>query len=307
MPLSCGLDASLSLNSESVMSHALTDLLARLDLQEIGVDVFSGTSPQSGLLRVFGGLVVSQALVAASRTVSGRSPHSLHSYFLLPGDPAKPIRYEVERLRDGGSFSARRCVAKQDERTIFILTASFQSEEEGFDYAPSMPDVAQPDALADLEGLKAALGNKLPEGVRRYLERERPVDLRVVDLKRFAPKPAGAPPRTGQRIWMRAKGSLPDDPALHRAVLAYISDMTLLDVSLVPHDSSVFDGKVQAASLDHAIWFHRPFRADDWMLYDAEAQSTQGARGLCRGRLFSSSGHLIATTMQEGLIRPKAS
>ena len=307
MPLSCGLDASLSLNSESVMSHALTDLLARLDLQEIEVDVFSGTSPQSGLLRVFGGLVVSQALVAASRTVSGRSPHSLHSYFLLPGDPAKPIRYEVERLRDGGSFSARRCVAKQDERTIFILTASFQSEEEGFDYAPSMPDVAQPDALADLEGLKAALGNKLPEGVRRYLERERPVDLRVVDLKRFAPKPAGAPPRTGQRIWMRAKGSLPDDPALHRAVLAYISDMTLLDVSLVPHDSSVFDGKVQAASLDHAIWFHRPFRADDWMLYDAEAQSTQGARGLCRGRLFSSSGHLIATTMQEGLIRPKAS
>ena len=198
-------------------------------------------------------------------------------------------------------------MAKQDERTIFILTASFQSEEKGFDYAPSMPDVAQPDALADLEGLKAALGNKLPEGVRRYLERERPVDLRVVDLKRFAPKPAGAPPRTGQRIWMRAKGSLPDDPALHRAVLAYISDMTLLDVSLVPHDSSVFDGKVQAASLDHAIWFHRPFRADDWMLYDAEAQSTQGARGLCRGRLFSSSGHLIATTMQEGLIRPKAS
>jgi acyl-CoA thioesterase-2 len=307
MLLSYGLDAHLLLNSESDMSHTLTDLLARLDLQQVEADVFSGTSPQSGVMRVFGGLVVSQALVAASRTVTGRPPHSLHSYFLLPGDPAKPIRYEVERLRDGGSFSARRCVAKQDERTIFILTASFQSEEGGFDYAPSMPDVPPPDTLPDLDGLKAALGDKLPEGVRRYLERDRPVDLRIIDLKRFAPRPAGTPPRTGQRIWMRAKGALPDDPAVHRAMLAYISDMTLLDVSLVPHDSSVFDGKVQAASLDHAIWFHRPFRANDWMLYDAEAQSTQGARGLCRGRLFSSSGHLIATTMQEGLIRPKAS
>ena len=289
------------------MSQALADLLTRLDLQEIEPDVFSGTSPEAGLVRVFGGLVVSQALMAVSRTVPERPPHSLHSYFLLPGDPTKPIRYEVERLRDGGSFSARRCVAKQDGRTIFALTASFHAVEDGLDYAPTMPDVPQPETLPDLAGLTSALGGKMPEGVRRYLERERPIDLRIIDLKRFAPRPAGTPPRTGQRIWMRAKGSLPDDPAMHRAVLAYLSDMTLLDVALVPHDSSVFDKKVQAASLDHAIWFHRPFRADEWMLYDEEAQSTQSARGLCRGRLFSASGELIATTMQEGLIRPKAS
>ena len=289
------------------MSQALADLLTRLDLQEIEPDVFSGTSPEAGLVRVFGGLVVSQALMAVSHTVHERPPHSLHSYFLLPGDPTKPIRYEVERLRDGGSFSARRCVAKQDGRTIFALTASFHAVEDGLDYAPTMPDVPQPETLPDLAGLTSALGDKMPEGVRRYLERERPIDLRIIDLKRFGPRPAGTPPRTGQRIWMRAKGSLPDDPAMHRAVLAYLSDMTLLDVALVPHDSSVFDKKVQAASLDHAIWFHRPFHADEWMLYDEEAQSTQSARGLCRGRLFSASGELIATTMQEGLIRPKAS
>jgi acyl-CoA thioesterase-2 len=288
------------------MSQSLADLLTRLDLQEIEPDVFSGTSPQNGLVRVFGGLVVSQALVAVSRTVPERPPHSLHSYFLLPGDPTKPIRYEVERLRDGGSFSARRCVAKQDGRTIFALTASFHSVEDGLDYAPTMPNVPKPETLPDLAGLKAALGDKMPAGVRRYLERDRPIDLRIIDLSRFGPRPAGTPPRTGQRIWMRAKGSLPDDPAIHRATLAYLSDMTLLDTTLVPHDGSVFDGKVQAASLDHAVWFHRPFRADEWMLYDKEAQSTQSARGLSRGRLFSASGELIATTMQEGLIRPKA-
>ena len=289
------------------MSQALADLLTRLDLQEIEQDVFSGTSPRAGLVRVFGGLVVAQALVAVSRTVRERPPHSLHSYFLLPGDPTKPIRYEVERLRDGGSFSARRCVAKQDGRTIFALTASFHSYEDGLDYAPDMPDVPKAESLPDLAGLMAALGDKMPEGVRRYLERERPIDLRIIDLNRFAQRAAGTPPRTGQQIWMRAKGSLPDDPAIHRAILAYLSDMTLLDTTLVPHDSSVFDKKFQAASLDHAVWFHRPFRADEWMLYDKEAQSTQGARGLSRGRLFSASGELIATTMQEGLIRPKAS
>lgn len=289
------------------MSQALADLLTRLDLQEIEQDVFSGTSPQAGLVRVFGGLVVAQALVAVSRTVPERPPHSLHSYFLLPGDPTKPIRYEVERLRDGGNFSARRCVAKQDGRTIFALTASFHAYENGLDYAPDMPDVPKAESLPDLAGLMAALGDKMPDGVRRYLERERPIDLRIIDLNRFARRAAGTPPRTGQQIWMRAKGSLPDDPAIHRAILAYLSDMTLLDTTLVPHDSSVFDKKFQAASLDHAVWFHRPLRADEWMLYDKEAQSTQGARGLSRGRLFSASGELIATTMQEGLIRPKAS
>ena len=288
------------------MSTALSDLLMRLDLEQVETDVFMGTSPQSGLMRVFGGLVVSQALVAASRTVLGRSPHSLHSYFLLPGDPAQPIRYEVERLRDGGSFGARRCVAKQGDRTIFIMTASFHIEERGLDYAPIMPDAPAPEGLPSIEALAAALGQTLPEGVQRYLQRERPIELRLVDPSRFAPRAADAPRRTGQRIWMRAKAALPDDPSVHQAILAYLSDMTLLDTSLVPHDRSVFDGAMQVASLDHSIWFHRPFRADDWMLYDEEAVSTQSARGLCRGSLYSASGSLIATVMQEGLIRPKA-
>lgn len=288
------------------MSQALADLLTRLDVQEIEPDVFLGTSPEAGIMRIFGGLVVSQALVATTRTVKGRTPHSLHSYFLLPGDPTKPVRYEVERLRDGGSFSARRCVARQGDRTIFILTASFHTEETGLDYAPTMPRVPAPDALPDLAAMASTVGAAFPEGVRRYLQRERPIELRLVDPSRFAPRKADAPRRIGQRIWMRAKGTLPDDPTVHRAVLAYLSDMTLLDVSLVPHDQSVFDGHMQVASLDHSIWFHRPFRADGWMLYDEEAQSTQSARGLCRGSLYSADGHLIATVMQEGLIRPKA-
>lgn len=288
------------------MSQALADLLSRFDLEQIETDVFLGTSPEAGLKRIFGGLVVSQALVAASRTVPARAPHSLHSYFLLPGDPSKPVRYEVERLRDGGSFSARRCIARQDNRTIFILTASFHAEEDGLDYAPTIPDVPAPETLPDLAALSKALSDRLPDGVRLYLQRERPIELRLVDPSRFAPRKTDAPKRTGQRIWMRAKGRLPDDPAIHRAVLAYLSDMTLLDVSLVPHDQSLFDGKMQAASLDHSIWFHRPFRADKWMLYDEDAQSTQSARGLCRGKLYSNDGLLIATVMQEGLIRPKA-
>ncbi len=306
MPDQSELDAKHDIDSGGLMSQALSDLLARLDLEQVETDVFIGTSPQGGLVRVFGGLVVSQALVAASRTVLGRSPHSLHSYFLLPGDPAQPIRYEVERLRDGGSFGARRCVAKQGGRTIFIMTVSFHIAEEGLDYAPDMPVLPAPEELPSLEALGAALGGALPEGVQRYLQRDRPVELRLVDPSRFAPRAAGTPRRTRQKIWMRAKGELPDDSAVHRAVLAYLSDMTLLDASLVPHDRSVFDGKMQVASLDHSIWFHRPFRADEWMLYDQEAMSTQGARGLCRGSLFSRTGNLIATVMQEGLIRPKA-
>ncbi len=288
------------------MTQAFFDLLRLLDLKEVEPDVFQGTSPQVGLVRVFGGLVVSQALVASSRTVTGKSPHSLHCYFLLPGDPKLPIRYEVERLRDGTSFGTRRCVAKQNGRTIFILSASFQIQEVGLDFAPQMPRVAMPEDLPGLDTIRQSLGAALPDGVRRYLERDRPIELRPVDSLRFSPPRPDAPQRTGQRIWLRAKGQLPDDPALHRAILAYMSDMALLDTAAVPHHRSVFDGSLQVASLDHAIWFHRHFRADEWLLYDEEALSTQGARGLCRGSLFSYDGHLVATVLQEGLIRQKA-
>jgi acyl-CoA thioesterase-2 len=287
------------------MSDPIAELLSILDLEQIEDNIFRGRSPQVGWQRVFGGLVISQALVAASRTVKGRNPHSLHCYFLLPGDPSVPIVYEVERVRDGRSFTTRRCVAVQHGRTIFVLSASFQIDEVGPEHSLAMPDVPKPEALPGIEQLKRALGDQMPDGVRRYLDRERPIEFRPVDASRYAPGAMGTARRPSQQIWMRASGALPDDPAMHRAVLAYLSDMTLLDTALVAHGKSVFDGSSQVASLDHAIWFHRPFRADEWMLYDQESPNAGGARGLTRGSLFTAEGHLIASVMQEGLIRPK--
>jgi len=288
------------------MSTAFEDLLTILDLERIEKNMFRGNSPNVGWQRVFGGLVISQALVAASRTVEERSPHSLHGYFLLPGDPAVPIVYEVERVRDGASFSTRRCVAIQHGRTIFVLSASFQVEEAGLEHHSTMPDVPPPEELPGMEAILGSMGSRIPEGVKRYFERERPIELRPVDLSRFSrARPDGPLPAT-QQFWLRAAGRLPDDPAIHRALLAYLSDMTLLDTALVCHGRSVFDGTLQVASLDHALWFHRPFRADEWMLYDQESPNASGARGLCRGSLYSRNGQLIASVMQEGLIRQKA-
>jgi len=288
------------------MSTAFEDLLTILDIERIEKNMFRGNSPNVGWQRVFGGLVISQALVAASRTVEERSPHSLHGYFLLPGDPAVPIVYEVERVRDGASFSTRRCVAIQHGRTIFVLSASFQVEEAGLEHHSTMPDVPPPEELPGMEAILGSMGSRIPEGVKRYFERERPIELRPVDLSRFSrARPDGLLPAT-QQFWLRAAGRLPDDPAIHRALLAYLSDMTLLDTALVCHGRSVFDGTLQVASLDHALWFHRPFRADEWMLYDQESPNASGARGLCRGSLYSRNGQLIASVMQEGLIRQKA-
>lgn len=288
------------------MRDPIADLLSILDIEQIEDNIFRGRSPQIGWQRVFGGLVISQALVAASRTVKGRNPHSLHCYFLLPGDPSVPIVYEVERVRDGRSFTTRRCVAVQHGRTIFVLSASFHIEEDGPEHATPKPDVPSPEVLPGIEQLKRALGDQIPDGVRQYLDRERPIEFRPVDATRYAPGAAGRARRPSQQIWMRASGRLPDDPAIHRAVLAYLSDMTLLDTALVAHGKSVFDGSSQVASLDHAIWFHRSFRADEWMLYDQESPNAGGARGLTRGSLFSLDGRLIASVMQEGLIRPKS-
>jgi acyl-CoA thioesterase-2 len=288
------------------MSNAFEELLSILDLERIEKNIFRGVSPDVGWQRVFGGLVISQALVAASRTVDRRFPNSLHCYFLLPGDPAVPIVYEVERVRDGASFSTRRCVAVQHGRTIFVLSASFQVEEPGLEHSLTMPDVPPPEDLPGIEKIREALGPHIPEGVRKYFERERPIELRPVDVSRFSPGNYGKSRPAIQRIWMRADGRLPDDPAIHQAVLAYLSDMTLLDTALVSHGRSVFDGTMQVASLDHALWFHRPFRADEWMLYDQESPNASGARGLCRGSLYSRDGRLIASVMQEGLIRLKA-
>lgn len=288
------------------MSDALRELMAILDLERIEKNIFRGVSPQVGWQRVFGGLVISQALVAACRTVDGRFPHSLHCYFILPGDPSAPIVYQVERVRDGASFSTRRCAAVQHGKTIFVLSASFQVEEPGLDHSRPMPDVPAPESLPGLEALLGTFGRKIPEGVRKYFERERPIELRPVDMGRFAPENYGKPRPAVQRIWMRAAGPLPDDPLIHQAVLAYLSDMTLLDTALITHGRTVFDGSLQVASLDHALWFHRPFRADEWMLYDQESPNASGARGLCRGSLYTRDGALVATVMQEGLIRQRA-
>lgn len=288
------------------MSFTVADLVDILAVEPLEENIFRGRSPQVGWQRVFGGLVVAQALVAASKTVEGRAPHSLHGYFLLPGDPALPIVYEVERLRDGRSFSTRRCVAIQHGSPIFTLAASYQVEEPGLAHAIRMPDVPRPEDLPNEADLMQRHAAHLPDGVRRYFERERPLELRPVDLSRYLTasddQPASDPV---QRIWLRANAPLPDDPAVHRAVLAYLSDMTLLDTALVVHGRSLFEPGLQVASLDHALWFHRPFRADAWLLYAQDSPSTSGARGLTRGSLFTADGKLIASVAQEGLIRER--
>ncbi len=283
------------------MSKAITDLLAILDLERIEENLFRGRSPQVGWQRVFGGLVIAQALVAAQRTVETSVPHSLHGYFLLGGDPAVPIVYEVERLRDGRSFATRRCEAIQHGRVIFSLAASFHNAEPGLEHAYPAPDAPQPEDLPDESQFLALHGARMPEPVRRYFERDRPIEMRPIDAGRYLSR--GAQAEAQQKIWVRTSAPLPDDPALHRAALAYLSDMTLLDTSLVAHGRSVFHPDIQAASLDHALWLHRPFRADEWMLYVQDSPNASGALGFSRGALYSRGGALIASVAQEGLIR----
>lgn len=285
---------------------AATDELVRLlDLEQIEANIFRGPSPPSTWQRVFGGLVIAQALVAAARTVETKSPHSLHAYFILPGDPAVPIVYEVDRIRDGRSFATRRCVAIQHGRAIFSLAASFQMAEEGLSHQISMPQVPDPESLAGEKELLERFGKSLPEPAWLYFSRQWPIELRPVDLSRFVCGSAPTPLEPVQHLWVRATGRLPDDPALHRAVLAYLSDMTLLDTALVVHHRTILDASLQVASLDHALWFHRPFRADEWLLYAQESPTSGGARGLTRASLFTRDGRLIASVMQEGLIRQR--
>lgn len=287
------------------MSAAIAELLTILDLEKIEENIFRGRSPQVGWQRVFGGLVIAQALVAATRTVvETRAPHSLHAYFLLPGDPSEPIIYEVDRLRDGKSFATRRCNAIQHGRAIFSLSASFHIEEDGLEHAVRMPDVPAPETLPSEAEMLARFGAAMPEPVRRWFARDRPIEMRPIDLSRYVRRAVGPPE---QNIWLRATGALPDDPGIHRAVLAYLSDMTLLETALMAHGHSLFDPSFQVASLDHALWFHRPFRADEWLLYAQDSPSSRGARSLTRGFLFSTDGRLVASVVQEGLIRVRAS
>ena len=274
-----------------------------LDLEPLEVNLFRGTNSQVGRMRVFGGQVLGEALVAAGRTVdAARAAHSLHAYFLLGGDPAHPILYEVERTRDGGSFTTRRVKAIQHGSVIFTMSASFHKEEDGFVHEMPMPDVPPPDDLPSASDLMKQMLDKLPDNMRSFWEREQPVDLKPVDVSRYLSR-APQPPQ--QSIWLKANGRLPDDPRLHQCVLAYASDFTLLDTALIAHGKLLFDPDVQLASLDHALWFHRPFRADEWLLYVQYSPNAGGARGFCRGNFFTRDGRLVASTAQEGLIRQR--
>ena len=280
------------------MGDALDGLLELLDLEPIEVNIFRGNSPDEERQRVFGGQVAGQALVAAGRTVEAdRRVHSLHAYFLRPGDPHIPILYEVDRIRDGKSFTTRRVVAIQHGQAIFHLSASFHVDEDGFDHHDAMPDVPRPEELPTFQDRVKAMGGDIPE----WFTRPRPIDTRnVQEPWRTEGREAAEP---CQQVWMRADGTLPDDPMLHACVLAYASDMTLLDSILLPHRGVQWDG-LMMASLDHAMWFHRPFRADEWFLYDQSSPSAAGARGLARGAIFRSDGVLAVSVMQEGLVRP---
>jgi acyl-CoA thioesterase-2 len=284
------------------MSRALEQLLSILDLEPLEVNLFRGLSPQVGWQRVFGGQVIGQALVAACRTVDGRMAHSLHAYFLRAGDPTVPIIYEVDRIRDGTSFSTRRVVAVQHGQAIFSMAASFHKDEPGLHHQMKMPDVPPPEALPSEAELKEKLIDRLPEPVKAYWQRERPIEIRPVDLSRYLSPENRAPT---QQVWIKATGELSDDPALHQCVLAYASDFTLLDTALIAHGRFVFDPRLMLASLDHAIWFHRSFRADDWLLYAQDSPSSGAGRAFCRGTLFTREGELVASTAQEGLIRER--
>jgi acyl-CoA thioesterase-2 len=283
---------------------AVEDLVETLNLETLEQNLFRGRSPQTRWQRVFGGQVIGQALVAACRTVdvATRPPHSLHAYFLLGGDPRVPIIYEVDRIRDGKSFTTRRVVAIQHGHAIFSMSASFHVEEAGFSHQAKMPNVPSPDQLPTEEEIRREVLPTMPEAVRRFYERERPIELRPVEYSRYSGKKIED---ARFDVWIRCVERLPDDRAIHQCVLAYASDMALLDASLIPHGKSVFDRSIMAASLDHALWFHRPFRADEWMLYSQDSPSSEGARGFSRGLIFSADGRLIASVAQEGLVRER--
>jgi acyl-CoA thioesterase-2 len=284
------------------MAGAVETLLEILDLQRLEVNLYRGMSPQVGWQRVFGGQVIGQALVAATRTVEQRLCHSLHAYFILPGDPKVPIIYEVDRIRDGGSFTTRGVKAIQHGKAIFSLMASFHREEPGFSHQAEMPKVPTPDELPSEEQIRKGILPTMPDPVRRYYERERPIEMRPVEYKRYLSKEHRDP---RFHVWMRATTRLPDDAAIHQCVLAYASDMMLLDSALIPHGRTVFEKTIQGASLDHALWFHRPFRADDWLLYAQDTPNAAGALGFSRGLIFDRAGQLVASVAQEGLIRDR--
>jgi acyl-CoA thioesterase-2 len=284
-------------------ASALDKLLQTLTLEPLEDNLFRGPRSSEGLQRVYGGQVLGQAVVAAAMTVdASRAIHSLHGYFLLAGDPEREIVYDVERIRDGGSFTTRRVRGIQHGRPIFSMSASFHKQEEGYDHQSQMPDVPPPEALPSAKDLMSGVLADLPDNMRAYWRREHPIDVRIVDASRYTSR---RPQRAAQAIWLKTNGLLPDAFYIHQAVLAYASDFTLLDTALIAHGKLLFDHDIQLASLYHAMWFQRPFRIDDWLLYAQDSPSAFGARAYCRGAIFDRQGRLVASTVQEGLMRPR--
>jgi acyl-CoA thioesterase-2 len=285
------------------MGRALDELIDLLHLEQLEVNLFRGLSPDENRQRVFGGQVAGQALVAAGRTVDRGDVHSLHAYFLRPGDPRVPIVYDVDRIRDGRSFTTRRVVAIQHGHAIFNLSASFHVAEPGPEHQYPMPAAPDPETLPSLAERLAGHEERFPAPVLEWMRRERPIETRSPTLPRWLdPEPGTRDPE--QLVWFRASGTLPEDPLLHACVVAYASDLTLLDTAVMAHARSWDDDRFMIASLDHAMWFHRPLRADDWLLYHQKSPSAQAARGLAEGFIYRRDGALAATVIQEGLIRP---
>lgn len=282
------------------MKEPVHDLLKLLTLERLEKNLFRGDSRDYGGKSVFGGQVLGQALIAAGNTVEGLEAHSLHAYFLYPGDVQAPIVYEVDRLRDGRSFSTRQVVGIQHGREIFNMSASFQIKEEGFEHQAEMPQVQGPEGLPDKTELWEKTAQKAPEHIRKILLQERPIEYRPI--RPVDPlHPELRPPN--REVWFRANGSLPEEAAVHKAVLAYASDFSLLSTAFLPHGISYYQQQVQMASLDHSMWFHRNFRMDEWLLYVMDSPSASNSRGLSRGSIFSRDGKLVASVAQEGLIR----
>jgi acyl-CoA thioesterase-2 len=289
-------DVPLTSDGAPYGQPVLDRLIALLDLERIEENIFRGVSPAESPVRVFGGQVAGQALIAAGRTVPvERRVHSLHAYFIRPGDPSIPIVYEVDPIRDGRSFTTRRVTAIQRGKAIFALSASFQIDEPGLDHSEPMPDVPAPETLPTFFEQAASVA-----AVAERARMPRPIDVRYVTEPAWLSRDA-RPKDARHMVWMRADGTLPDDQLLHVCVLTYCSDMTLLDAVLARH--GVYWGDVNGASLDHALWFHRPFRADEWVLYDCVSPTASGARGLATGRFFTREGSHVATVVQEGLLR----
>lgn len=285
------------------MSQALSNLLALLNLERIEEGLFRGQSEDLGLRQVFGGQVVGQALYAAKETVpTDRLVHSFHSYFLRPGDTQKPIVYDVETLRDGNSFSARRVAAIQNGKPIFYMTASFQAPETGFEHQKAMPPAPAPDGLASETDIARSFENFLPPQIREKFLSEKPLEIRPVEfhnpLKGHKAEPA-------RQVWLRANGKMPDDLRIHQYLLGYASDFNFLPTALQPHGIGFLEPGMQVATIDHSMWFHRPFDMNDWLLYSVESTSASSARGFVRGEFYTQDGVLVASTVQEGVMRQR--